>query len=378
MEKSSGSHIVWVDVLRVVACFMVVVSHSCDFFVSQFDADRVEFLSGAVWGSMVRACVPLFVMISGVLLLPVRGGMAEFYSRRLKKVVVPLVFWSVVLPLVFWLYFSVFDTGSPNFAAENHTLGASLRKIATFVFNFNYDTTPFWYLYMLIGLYLFMPVIGAWLAAASKKEIGLFLKIWVVSLCLPYIQMAAPLLGYGGNYGNSGLWGVCDWNPYGMLYYFSGFLGYIVLAYYLVRFPLSWSVKRTLGVSAALFAAGYAVTLAGFLITQKYFPGSYSNLEIVWYFSGINVMMMTLAIFMVIQKVAVKSLPLLDRIAGLTFGIYLCHFVVVQAGYDLIHTYIWLPPWLQIPMIAIFSFAVSMFLVRMLGYSRVLRRMVGA
>lgn len=48
-------------------------------------------------------------------------------------------------------------------------------------------------------------------------------------MCLPYLQMIAPLLGYNGNYGNMGLLGVCDWNPYGMLYYFSGFLGYLVL-----------------------------------------------------------------------------------------------------------------------------------------------------
>lgn len=64
----------WVDLLRVIACFLVVFSHSCDAFVAVFDSDRATFLQGALAGSFVRACVPLFVMMSGVLLLPVRTG----------------------------------------------------------------------------------------------------------------------------------------------------------------------------------------------------------------------------------------------------------------------------------------------------------------
>ena len=41
-------------------------------------------------------------------------------------------------------------------------------------------------------------------------------------LIAPYVKMFAPALGYQGNYGNMGLWGVCDWNDYGSFYYFSG------------------------------------------------------------------------------------------------------------------------------------------------------------
>ena len=34
----------WVDLLRVIACFLVVVSHCCDPFVAVFDSDRATFL----------------------------------------------------------------------------------------------------------------------------------------------------------------------------------------------------------------------------------------------------------------------------------------------------------------------------------------------
>ena len=153
-----------------------------------------------------------------------------------------------------------------------------------------------------------MPVLGAWLRQASQRDLQLFLAVWGAALLLPYVEVAAPLLGYVGNGGNMGLWGVCDWNAYGRSTIFSGFVGYLVLAYYLVRYPLRWSWRRTLGVMAPLFAVGYLITALGFVATQNRFPGNFAYLEIVWYFCGINVFMMTLPVFVVVQK-ARRRLP---------------------------------------------------------------------
>ena len=54
---------------------------------------------------------------------------------------------------------------------------------------------------MLIGLYLVMPIVSVWMQQASKKDMQLFLLVWGAALLIPYIEMAAPLLGYAGNYG---------------------------------------------------------------------------------------------------------------------------------------------------------------------------------
>lgn len=366
MEKRET--IAWVDLLRIVACFMVVLGHCCDPFVGQLDTNPTEFLSGAFWGSLVRSSVPLFVMISGVLLLPVRMDMVTFYRKRMSRVLIPLILWSIVTPVLYYIYVnSGVEILNPNVAPDQYTMENTIAKITTFIFNFNYDLTPMWYLYMLVGIYLFIPIIGAWLAQASQKDIKRFLWIWGITLVLPYIQMFAPALGYMGNGGNMGLLGVCDWNPYGTFYYFSGFLGYLVMAHYLVRFPLTWSWGKTLGITTLLMALGFAITLVGFLLTQKYYPGNYAKLEIVWYFSGINVFMMTFAVFVLIQKIRIKSSPMMRKIAALTFGIYLCHFLIVQMGYDFVYSCIPVAPYFQIPIIAILSFLASMFVVWVLS-----------
>jgi hypothetical protein len=229
---------------------------------------------------------------------------------------------------------------------------------------------------MLVGLYLFMPIISAWLVQAKKRDIQWFLRIWIISMCLPYVQMVAPYLGYTGNFGNMGLLGICDWNAYGMFYYFSGFLGYIVLAYYLVQFPLNWSWSRTLSIAIPLFLIGYAITAGGFILTQEYHPGSYANLEIIWYFSGINVFLMTFSVFIIMQKVKIKPSPFLKKAAGLTFGIYLCHFIFVQLGYDIIYPNIPAPAFIKILLIAVFSFGISLFITWLMSLNKITRKTI--
>lgn len=342
-------NIPWLDLLRVVACFMVVLSHSCDFYVGKFDDDRAEFLSGTVWGSLVRACVPLFIMISGVLLIPVRDTMSVFYRKRLSKVVIPLVIWSLISPLLYWAYQAI----DPSTALYN---------IVTFPLNFNYTTTPLWYLYMLVGIYLILPIVSPWVQQASRSEVRTFLYIWGFTMIIPYCQLLLPFAGYEGNYGNTGLFGVCDWNPFGTFYYFSGFLGYVILAYYMVKYPANMSWRKTLVINIPLFVAGYLITQLSFVEIQKFFPGDFAYLELAWYFTGINVLMMTYAVFSIFQKIEIRSertMLWLNRIAALTFGIYLCHFIVVQMSYDLIYNYLNIAPYFKIPIAAILAFTVS-------------------
>lgn len=360
----------------MIACFLVVFSHSCDAFVAVFDSDRATFLQGALAGSFVRACVPLFVMMSGVLLLPVRTGTGAFYRKRIGRVLLALVFWSLTLPVLYYLYMRYVGTSSPSIAPALFTGEATLHKMWTFVFNFCYDTTPLWYLYMLIGLYLIMPLISPWLERASRRELQSVLAIWGVTLLLPYVKMLAPALGYMGNYGNTGLYGVCDWNEFGTFHYVSGFAGYLVLAFYLVKFPPAWNWRKTLGICIPTFLAGYLATGLGYVVMQKHFPGNYAYLEIVWYFAGINVFMMTAPVFILVQKAAARPRAWLSRLAGATFGIYLCHFIFVQAGYDLVQRIPGLPALARIALIACGAFAVSWAVVRLMQRWSVTRRLV--
>lgn len=335
----AADHIGWIDSLRVLACFMVVFSHCCDGFVAQFDADRASFLTGTMLGSLMRSCVPLFVMITGVLLLPLPQSytLGGFYRRRVGRIIPPLVFWSLALPPLAYLYFTGFGSHSvnPSVDLSAYTPEGLTNRLWTWVLNFNFDTTPLWYLYMLLGLYLIMPVIGPWLASASRRDMLTVLKVWGITLIVPYIKLFAPAAGYLGNYGNMDILGGCDWNAFSTFYYVSGFIGYLILAVYLKRFPLQWSSTKLFSVMAPLFILGYAITAGGYVWLQERYPGDYAYLKIIWYFCGINVFMMTLPVFVAFQRLAPRGGKFLSGLASLTFGIYLCHFFFVMVAYDL-------------------------------------------
>ena len=329
--STEKKHIGWVDMLRVVACFFVVVSHCSDpCFVA---AERVDFLGGWAVGSLVRCCVPLFVMMSGVLLLPTSLSLGEFYSKRLKRLVVPLVFWSVLLPFLFYFY-QILSGGCtfPLMDSSAYTLKDTLYKAFTFFLNFNYDTTPLWYLYMLVGLYFIIPILNAWVKSASRKEIKTFLIVWGISLLVPYLELAAKEWGFVGYPGNSDIFGVCDWNVFGTFYYVSGFIGYLLLGYYLKTYPIQWSWKRCLTICVPMFVSGVFTTFISLVLILKHMP---SQMSFSWLFCTVNVFCITFPVFAIVQKLDVAPSKLLSKVASATFGIYLCHFFFIHVGYDI-------------------------------------------
>lgn len=364
VKTTDNRQIVWIDLLRVFACFLVVIAHACDPFVGKTDSNYLEFVSGASIGSLVRSCVPLFVMISGVLLLPSKLDMITFYKKRTKRIITPFIFWAITVPIFYFLYFQTgIQTPNVNIDMSGYTSESLINKLYSWIFNFNYDTIPLWYVYMLIGLYLFIPIFSAWIKSANQKEIKLVIILWIITTCLPYLQLAAPFLGYVGNGGNMGLFGICDWNDYGTFYYFSGFIGYLLLGYYLFKYPLNWSWTKTFAIATPLFIVAYAITLGGFLFTQKYYPENFSNLEIIWSFTSINVLAMTFAVFIIFQKMELRPSKTLKTGANLTYGIFLCHFFFVQVAYDIIYPNVKLAPVVQILLTAILAFLISGLLV---------------
>lgn len=104
-RQNTGGHIVWLDIVRLIAMFTVVCCHCTDPFNfypgTSPDIGEIKFW-GAVYGAALRPCVPLFVMITGALLLPVRDSSGAFYKKRISRVFFPFLIWSVLYNLFPW------------------------------------------------------------------------------------------------------------------------------------------------------------------------------------------------------------------------------------------------------------------------------------
>ena len=86
----SGERIVFLDYLRVVAIFMVLVVHSIEPFYLGGEGTLLSSYGDAMWvtflDSALRCAVPLFVMTSSYLLVPVAGDGITFLKRRFLRV----------------------------------------------------------------------------------------------------------------------------------------------------------------------------------------------------------------------------------------------------------------------------------------------------
>ena len=72
LNNPKNQHIVWLDVVRLIAMFTVVCCHCTDpfnFYPGTAPNIGEIKLWGAIYGAVLRPCVPLFVMITGALLL---------------------------------------------------------------------------------------------------------------------------------------------------------------------------------------------------------------------------------------------------------------------------------------------------------------------
>ena len=357
--------IIWLDVIRLIAMLMVIGVHCIDpFYISPAMRDNPEYTRwAAIYGSLFRPSVPLFTMMTGLLLLPVRQTAGLFYKKRILRILFPMLIWSVLYNLFPWFTgvlglpkeiigdFFCYVQGS-----ESQALAASLKDVAMIPFQFSFKENHMWYMYLLLGLYLYMPFFSAWVEKAGEKEKRIFLSLWGVSLFLPYLQAyVAPLCGVRF------LLGEATWNAYGLFYYFAGFNGYLILGHYLKNAALQWSTLKTCTICLVLFALGYAVTFSGFSSAAANPASTEEDMELFFTFCSPNVAIMTIAVFLLLRQVTVRRAWLVRALENMTrcgFGIYIIHYFVVGPFFLLIGPSS-LPIPLQVPVMAVCIFATS-------------------
>lgn len=334
-QLKTDNRVVWVDWMRVAACFMVIVVHSTEPFYLGGDGSQILTEADAYWSSLfdslVRACVPLFIVASSYLQFPLHYSSGEFLRRRAVRVLVPFVLWSVVY---------AFAWGNP---AEN---------FQNLLLNFNYSAGHLWFVYMLIGVYLLMPLLSPWAERVSKRELQVYLGIWAFTTIIPLLRdvVAGGFDGMEITYGVSGLprpaltplWGEASWNTYGTFYYISGFVGYLLMGLYFRRFVGELSWRKTLAIAVPSYLAGFVVVFGGFLrrvfeMTQGEFPVTGLVEKAVWWETTwcndtVGVALMTVAWILVFKKIKCEGKfynNLLLPVSKASYGIYLLHLLLL-------------------------------------------------
>lgn len=323
---------IWIDWLRVTACFLVMMTHSCEPFYLGGEGSLILTKWDAIWVSILnvlpRASVALFVVASSYLQFPLHYSTGEFFRRRAVRILIPFFIWSVAYALA-W--------------------GEPVQNFKDLLLNFNYAAGHLWFVYMLVGLYLLMPLLSPWAEKVGKRELQLYLAIWLFTTVIPLIRQwvggSAPVI-----YGPSGipnaakypLWGEASWNSYGVFYYFSGFVGYMLLGLYFRKFVGELSWKKTLAVSLPVFLAGFAICSCGFLSrvwgdSHGAFPvegpvGLAALWEGPWLNDTIGVALMSVSWILLFRKIKRGGKfygNVLLPVSKASYGMYLSHMLLL-------------------------------------------------
>ena len=305
-----------IECLRVLAALAVIIVHVSGIYdLNIADHQDPSWWVGNVFDSFARWSVPVFVMISGALLL---GGKQEdslqFYQKRYARLIYPLVFWSVFFILV-------------RLATNrNFFLGSIPDAIFT--------GTPFahlWYVYMLVGMYAVTPFLKLIVNAVS--EFGLL----VLTLCLFVAAVLNLFLGF---------------EPEFFLLKFLPFLGYYVAGLYLNR--ARWVCPNR--VLLLLFLIAWVVL---FLSAGS---ASVINGRAAWlvFYDYLNppIIVMSISVFLM-AKNGLFNYSGISKYARNTFGVYLIHpvFLIFSRKMNLTGS----------PVLAVFVIPVASFAVFLLS-----------
>jgi surface polysaccharide O-acyltransferase-like enzyme len=219
-----------VDLIRTVAIVMVVLVHASFFPYSIPGAITpmvaVNWFTADVYGAIGYLGVPIFVMLSGALLLnPAKADepMGVFFKKRFNRIGLPLIFWTV---LYFIWSFDVRGTPFTLFNVGQGLLSGAYPEL--------------WFLYLLVGLYLVTPILRVLVKHIDRKKFTFLLVVWFTG------TVAVPLIH---------TFTAFEYDP--VMFVFTDWVGCFLLGIYL----LNTKMRRSITYLAAAF--GLLVAIVG-------------------------------------------------------------------------------------------------------------------
>ena len=172
----------YIDRLRVLATFAVVMIHICMTEVENSSLSEIGARNYAIYSvgyNLVRWAVPVFIMITGFLLLPAEKELPE---KKLKHYIARMFLTLFVFGTVYAAMEIVFDSGLQQLYL------LIPRAILRVLQMKSWD--HLWYLYCLLGLYIMTPFVKAAVKNIKEREIWILLCVlFCLDFFIPAINM---------------------------------------------------------------------------------------------------------------------------------------------------------------------------------------------
>ncbi|MBK1811526.1 acyltransferase family protein [Clostridium sp. YIM B02505] len=329
---SNKNRVIGLEILRIVACFLVILRHVTDSYGSIIAKDNFRTIS--ILRSISYTALPFFFLITGYFLFNYKDkGYKAFFSKKFNRVLIPYLFWGII----YILYLNMFTTMK---------IGYDIVKL--FLTNSIY--THFWYVYYVIGVYICTPFLRKFVDKLSNKDLLYIISVWFV-LCI-----INPILR-NFNYGIP------------ITFVFSDWWGYIIIGYAMRRVPFSKDIfKKVLAILASTVIVLTMINSSMFLTSALIKIPLISEMSITQLIITVSIFYISIYVNNFIQdRITDKAYILIVNISSLTYGIFLIHnlilysFVIKMFGINITPTFI--HPLLGSPVQALLIFMISLITV---------------
>lgn len=293
--------------LRVFACIGVILCHvAANNWYGNIESKRWIVLTAYL--AFSRFCVPIFLMISGVLFLrtETRVSFRKIYAHNILKLCVFLLFWGMC--------YQIYNlTVAQKIYVGEGTLWTLISEGFQNVFR-GETQAHLWYIYTIIGLYMIVPLLKPWINNLSKKEIEYFLVLYFIFNVIYSVICNLDVEAFKI---------ICNFSSRLSINIVGGYIGYLVLGYYLDAYELPDKMRKicyALGVAGFLFSA---------VLTVFYSRHLGAVTEIFWNYCSVFVFFWSIAVFVFFRYNLDQCYKAADIIANYTLGIYACHMFVV-------------------------------------------------
>lgn len=304
MAQKQDGRVVFADLLRVFAVIAAIVLHLTQPYLSSVGVNTSAWMVLNVYSGLVRWCVPVFVMLSGMFMLDPKRGLplSKLFLHNILRVLVCLAVWGGIYAVVGY----VAAGGQFTWWGLWNAIWSALRG------NTRYHL---WFLYAVVSLYLVTPILRAFVRGASRRDLHyFFLLCFLFASLLPtafqlWPGVTAPLR---------------TWYDRLNIQLVLGYVGYYVAGYYLKEYTISrlaealWYVLGVIG--AVVTVWGTASWSRGAETFTDFFCGSHAP-NVVWFSVAIVVL------FRYVLGVSDERSrrQRLTRVARITLGVYLVH-----------------------------------------------------
>lgn len=294
--KKMKKRTIYFDYLNVLSCIAVVFIH-CNGIFHSF-SDSAPWKSALLIQVIFFFAVPVFVMLSGATLLDYKKkyNTKTFIKKRIKKIILPYVFWSYVY---FVLHDKTFD-------------------IILFITKFiDCDIEPiFWFFPMIILMYLLIPIITNLTEEKNYKKLKYILILLMFSSLLKSLCAIFPI-----EYPNLFI----DVN------YRFWFIAYIILGFLLSKIDID-KKKRIIIYFFAIISLciNYIYTYKYSIMTLK------TNYNLMNYVSITN-LIPACAVFLIFKNLNFNSLDfnkLISKLSNYSYGVYLIHYIFIRLSWN--------------------------------------------